>query len=194
MISKHVKFLPILIIAALTFSQQTGASNFSYDYVEAARIKSETDVSGIELDGEGNGILISHSIASNLAVSLIYQEEEFDFDFEGEALTIGFDFHASISEWSDIVLSIAAIEVEISQPLLGSEDDTGNIVQLGLKNKVNESVEIDVFVSRTDTFDETVTSYGLGLNLGSSEGIQLILGYGTSDDTDVVAASVRFNY
>lgn len=194
MIPKHARFVPIFIIATLTFSHQTGASNFSYDYVEVARTKSETDVSGIDLDGYGSGILFSHGIASNLAVFLSYQEEEFDFDIDAEALTLGFDLHASISESSDIVLSVAAIEVEISQPLLGSEDDTGNIIQLGIKNLVDESVEIDFFVSRTDTFDETETSYGISLNLGSSEGIQLIFGYGTSDDTDVIAASVRVNY
>ena len=184
----------VLLIAAITFSHQSIASNFSYDYVEIVRLQSETDVDGFDLDGDGNAIVISKGVASNVAVFFSYQDEDFDFDIEGEAMTLGVDLYKSISDSNDIVLSVAAVQVEVSQPIVGSDDDTGNIVALELRNRLAESVELDLFVARTDTFDDAVNSYGFELQLGSSKGIQLTLGYGKSDDSEVIGGGIRFNF
>ena len=191
---KRAPLIPVLFIAAITFSHQSIASNFSYDYVEIVRLQSETDVDGFDLEGDGNAIVISKGVASNVAVFFSYQDEDFDFDIEAEAMTLGVDLYKSISDSSDIVLSVAAVQVEVSQPLVGSDDDTGNIVALELRNRLAKSVELDLFVARTDTFDDAVTSYGFELQLGSSEGIQLTLGYGKSDDSEVIGGGIRFNY
>ena len=182
-----------LLINPLVLHQSI-ASDLSYSYIEIAYIESDTDVDGIDIDGDGFGFLISNDVAENLAISFSYQDEEFDFDFEGEALSFGLEYHTPFSETGDFVIGFSVVDVEISQPILGTEDDTGNVIQFGIRNRMSETAEIGAFVSRTDVFDDTETSYGLNFALGVADSIQLTFGYGTSDDTDVISIGVRAHY
>lgn len=187
-------FVTLTLMTLLAVSSQASASNLSYDYIAVAYLESDTDIDGTDLDGDGYGFAVSRDIADSLAVFFSYQDEEYDFDFEGDALSFGIDYHTPFSETGDIVVSFSLIDVEVSQPILGSEDDTGNIIQFGIRNQISGTAEVSAFISRTDVFDDTETSFGFGLALGAADGIQFTLGYGSGDDTDVISIGVRANY
>ena len=187
----------LLVAGLLLFpliSYQSVASDLSYSYIEVAYIESDIDVDGIDVDGDGFGFLVSNDIADNLAIFFGYEDEEFDFDIDGEALSFGFDYHTPISETGDVVISFALVDVEISQPTFGSEDDTGNVIQVGFRNQINETAEVGAFISRIDVFDDTETSYGFNLALGATDGVQFTFGYGKGDDTDTISIGIRANY
>lgn len=187
-------FLITALLAFLFVSYQSIASELSYSYIEVAYLESDTDIDGIDIDGDGFGFLVSNDIAENLAIFFSYQDEEFDFDFDGEVLSFGLDYHTPFSESGDLVVSFAVVDVEISQPILGTEDDTGNVIQFGFRNQISEAAEVGAFISRADVFDDTETSYGFNLALGATDGVQLTLGYSTSDDTDVISIGIRAYY
>jgi hypothetical protein len=183
-----------VLLLFLIVSHQAVASDLSYSYLELAYFESDTDIEGTDLDGDGYGFLFSNGIAENLAIFFSYEDQEFDFDFEGDARSLGVDYHTPFSDTGDIVVSFALVDVEVSQPTLGSDDDTGNVIQFGLRNRVSETAEVGAFVSRVDVFDDTETSFGFNLALGAKDGVQAKLGYSTSDDTDVLSIGIRVNY
>ena len=194
MISSSKDFLRLVFFLILFVSFQSVASDLSYSYIEAAYIESDIDVDGIDVDGDGYIFAASADFADNIAAFISYEDQEFDFDFDGEALSIGIDFHTPISHSADLVVSFAYVDVEISQPSLGKEDDTGNVIQIGFRNRISQTTEFGAFVSRTDVFDDTETSYGFNLLLGRADGVQLDLGLGKGDDTDTILVGVRANY
>lgn len=183
-----------VLLLFLIVSHQTVASELSYSYVEVAYFESDTDSDGIDFDGDGYGFLLSNEIANNLAIFFSYEDQEFDFDFEGDTRSLGVDYHTPFSDTGDIVVSFAVVDVEFSQPTLGSDDDTGNVIQLGFRNQVSETAELGAFVSRIDVFDDTETSFGFNLVIGANDGVQASFGYSTSDDTDVLLIGARVNY
>lgn len=187
-------FFTSILLGLLFVSSHSAASDLNYSYVELAYLKSDSDVLGNDVDGDGFGIAVSHDISENLAISFSFQDEDYDFQFDGQAISFGVDYHTPFSKQGDIVLGISIVDAEVSQPTLGSDDDTGNIIEIGIRNRINDTTDLQFFLSRADVFDDTSSSFGFGLNLVAVEAIQLTFGYSSGDDTDVIAFGVRVNY
>lgn len=187
--------LPVLgAIAMFAFAPALPAANPGYDYVEVAYFESDGEVAGVDVESDGVAILLSREVGDHFALRFGYQEEELDFDFDGETVIFGIDYYAPTLPDGDFIAGFSLVDVEVSQPLLGTDDDTGFAIQLGVRNRVSPMVEWEVFVARLDVFDSVETIYGVSLGIGSAEGIQLTLGLSTSDDVDLATVGIRANY
>jgi len=185
------------LIFAVTFflaPTSSGASDFSYNFIQAVFVNSDTDFFGIDIDGDGYAVGASFELTENVAFSLGLEDYSYDFDFETNGTSFGLDYHTALSESSDLVLGFAFLDAEVSQPVLGSEDDSGNVISIGIRNKVSDSAELGFAMSRADIFDDTSTSYGFEVIMGASEELRFIFGYVSGEDTDAIAVGIRSNF
>lgn len=135
---------------------------------------------------------VSAALTDNIALGFGYEDLSFDFDIESTALTFGVDFHTPVAPATDVVLGISYLDSEVSQPALGSADDTGNVISAGIRHQLRPTIEIDAGVSRVDVFDDSSTSFGVALLFGRE--IQFGAGFQTSDDSDAFVFGVRGNF
>ena len=83
-------------------------------------------------------------------------------------------------------------EVEVSDGFTTiSDDDTGNIIDFGLRHMVSDTLELIAVFSRTDIFDDTSNATGFGLRFYSDEKLSLGVGYTIGDDVDTLLLNVR---
>lgn len=191
-VRKHVGFA--LLSTLLFISNQSIASDLSYSFFEVDYLDSRVDIDGVDVDGDGYGLYASTDVSGNLALFFSYEDQDFDFDIEGKSTTFGIDYHTPISATGDLVISFAAVEVEVSQPLVGAEDDTGNLISVGLRNQNSKGAEMSIAVSRVDVFDNAESTLALGMGFGATRAIQVTLGLNLSEDTNVFVLGIRTYY
>lgn len=185
----------LVAVAVVSISSiNARASDLSYNFIEGIYIKSDTDIAGVSVDGDGFGIDGSFDVADHLAVVAGYEDLSHDFDIDTNSLVLGANYHTPVSETTDVVIGISVIDAEVSLGSLGSEDDTGNVISAGIRSKLNENIEVGASVARTEVFDESATGFSLSLLAGPSDGIQFGVAYGNSDDTDTIGIGVISNF
>lgn len=146
---RHCVAAVLLIFAG----QSVLANELSYSFVEIDYI--DGDFSGQGADGFG----ISGSVALGEMFFLggSYQDEQVDnFRFEGfnsdldaELLRLGAGMHGAISDNVDWVVSFDYAKVELSA-LGDSEDDSGYIVDIGLRGLIGDAAEYSFAVIQSD--------------------------------------------
>lgn len=186
--TKFNSFFVVLLITVPSFSF---ANDLSYSYIEAGYISSDTDISGTTIDGNGYGFGASFDLSESLAFSVGYEVMSYDFDLDGNALGFGVEYHTPMSDSGDLIFGFTVIDAEVSHPILGTENDTGNIISFGIRNLVNPNTEINFEFARTDISGETSTGYSFGLGVGNPKELQFRASYGSSDDTDAIVFSIR---
>ena len=192
--SQRINFRHVLLLTFVLTTNQSIASGLSYSYVEVGYLDTNLDVDGVDIDGDGYAFVASSDITDNLAVFITYEEEDYQFDIEGKAAQFGINYHTPISATGDLVVSISAADVEISQPLLGTQDDTGNAIRIGLRNQNSKVAEVSIFISRIDVFDDTDTSFALDMGLNATDAMQVVLGFSTSDNGSLLSIGLRAFY
>jgi len=187
-----------LVVAAFAITSVlpiiSNAENISYNYIQAAYTTTDIDILGTSIDGNGFSISGSATINDNLAFIASFDDQSYDYDIDTNSFQFGLNFHTPVNKTTDILFGISILDSEVSQPLLGSEDDTGNVLGVGIRSKLNPNIEIDFGVSRSDIFDDSSTGFSLSLLARLNENIQLGIGYGSGDDTDTIGFSLRSNF
>lgn len=185
----------LVTMAVVSFSSiNASASDLSYNFIEGIYVKSNTDIAGVSVDGDGFGIDGSFDAADHLAIVAGYENLSQDFDIDSHSLMLGANYHTPVSETMDVVIGVSIVDAKVSQPTLGSEDDTGNVISAGIRSKLNDKVEVEASVARTEIFDDSATGFSLSLLAGPSDGIQFGIAYGNSDDTDTIGIGIRSNF
>ena len=110
------------------------------------------------------------------------------------SLSAGAGFYAPISEKIDVVAQVAYLYAEADTPL-GSVDDNGYGVSVGLRAWVSERVELDGAIAYSDFGDGgSDTSFGAGVQFYFTEQFSVGLGLGFADDVDTYRLSGRFYF
>ena len=73
------------------------------------------------------------------------------------------------------------------------DDDTGNVISIGLRHMATDAVELDIGLSRVDVFDDTENSYRFGARFYANEKVSLGIGYSTSSDADALSLNIRID-
>lgn len=191
---RHCVAALLLIFAG----QSVLANELSYSFVEIDYI--DGDFSGQSADGFG----ISGSVALGEMFFLggSYQDEQVDnFRFEGfnsdldaELLRLGAGMHGAISDNVDWVVSFDYAKVELSA-LGDPEDDSGYIVDIGLRGLIGDVAEYSFAVIQSDVA-ESDTGFRLGgrYHFGDSNvsaGLDYVR-YGS--DWDQLELGVRYQF
>lgn len=185
-------FISILLVLGVSAVQ---ASEFNYTFADVAYREVSIDAGIDDIDGDGYSLSGSYGVTDNLAITVSYTDLSYDFSIDSKEFSLGVDFHTPIGESTDLVLGLDYLDAEVSVSFFGfnvTEDDTGNAISAGIRHKLSDIIEIEGGISRADIFDDTETSYGIGLLVGVSENIAIGVGYGKADDVDSITVGVRF--
>ena len=179
------KSLGILLLVAAT----PAVADISYNYVDLGVQRIELDVPGADVDGDGFAIGGSFEIAEEWFVQAGYGTADFDFGVDLDQFTLGLGYRSAISPTSDVFATVNYLRADVSASGLGSADDDGFGVSVGVRAMLNDVFELNGSIgyvdldeggdgtsvsagglySFTDTFalgvnigvDEDVTSYGI---------------------------------
>lgn len=133
--------------------QSVQADELSYSYVEVEYV-----ASGDFLGGDLDGFIISGSaeIGETFFVLGSYNDGEIESALDLEVLRLGFGLHGSISESLDWVGSLEYVDFDLSGlsrlglGISDSYDESGYILDLGIRGIVDESVEYSVAIIQSD--------------------------------------------
>jgi len=192
------------ILAAIILSTSTISisKEISYDFIQGTYISSTIDTGTTAGDLDGNGIDISgsFSVAPAIAITAGYGATSFDeflgVDIDTTELTFGVTGHTSIAPGADIFgnFSVLKANIELSDGFTSiDDDDTGNIISIGLRYLASDKIELDIGLSRVDVFDETDNTFGLGVRFYANDKFSLGVGYSTADDVDSLLLNARFD-
>jgi hypothetical protein len=193
----------ILALAILTASTVSISQEISYDYIQAtyASVTIDTETTAGDLDGNGVGFSGLFSVAPSVAINVGYGTTNYDellgIDIDTTSLTFGLTAHTSISSGTDVLGSFTVIKgnMEASNGINNiDDDDTGNIISVGLRHLVTDTFELEVEFSRTDIFDDTSNEFFIGGRLYASDKFSLAAGYAKGDDVDALLLNTRVDF
>jgi hypothetical protein len=187
-----MKKMAFLLIFFLPYASH--ARDLSYSYIEIGAASTETEVLGIEIEGDAKSVFASAEIGDKAYIHAAYGNTEFDFDIETNLFSAGLGLHTDISEGTDIFVEVSFVSSEVEQPSFGSEDDTGTGVDIGIRHLVSDSLELNAGFAQVSIFDESETAFGVGARLYANESISVGIEYATADDTDGVGFSLRAEF
>jgi hypothetical protein len=198
----HSKQSYILATALLALSSASVSKEISYDYIQGtySSITIDTETSAGDLDGDALAVSGSFSVAPSIAITAGFGATSFDrlfgIDFDTTELTIGVTAHMAIAPNADIFgnFSVLRANIEVSDGFVTiDDDDTGNVISVGLRFLATEKIELELGFSRTDVFEETDNSFGAGIRFYANEKFSLGIGYSTADDVDSIVLNARFD-
>ena len=197
---KNTNLVIILASAILTASTSVISKEISWDYIEGT-YASVTDSSLSEdIDGDGLGIVGSFGITPNVALGAGYSATSYDtyqgVDIDMTSLKFGVNVHGLIAPGTAIHGSFSVLKVkgEATDGINTFEDDdTGNVIGIGLRHMATDAIELDIGLSRTDVFDDKSNTFGLGARFYANEKISFGLGYSTGDDVDAFLFNLRID-
>jgi len=176
----------------LLSSAVTMADGLNYNYIQAAYQEVNIDVgAGFDVDGDGFAIGGSVEVNDDWFVFAGYSTFDFESVVDLDSLTIGGGYHAPVSDKTDWFATLGYAQAEVSAPGLGSEDDSGYAVSVGLRSMVSEKFELFGSLEYADLgggADGTSVAGGFWYSLSGN----MALGFGVDIDDDVTAYGVGF--
>jgi hypothetical protein len=182
-----------LMIAAASLSTTVAADGLNYNYVEIGYVSASIDDSVFSVDGDGVGIAGSFSISDNFHIVASYADLDYDFDINEKSYDFGLGGNFSLGKNLDLVGAVTYVSAEVSQPFLGSFDDNGYGLYVGLRGLATEKIELFGGVDYLDLSDSgstTTVSVGAGYNF--TDNFQVGGGYSNNSDGNSYTIGIRF--
>jgi hypothetical protein len=192
--------------ALLIFAGQPVLANeLSYSFVEIDYIDGESDGS----DGDGFRVSGSFELGDRFFVSGGYEDLDYDpftsdgittEDSELTLLRLGIGMNGEINEGLDWVASVSFTDAEFKTvDSYGYDyglDETGYILDVGLRGLINDTLEYSASILQLDIFDDSSTGFRLGgrYHFGDSN-VSAGLDYVQYDsDWDQLELGVRYQF
>ncbi len=115
----------------------------------------------------------------------------YDLDFEQTMTNFGLGFKTALSETASFYGVVDLLRIDVDSTFDSeseSDKDTGNAIEIGVRNMMSNQFELSANIARLDAFDDTQTQLGIGATflLGQSAGVSLNL---ARDDASDVTTS-----
>ncbi len=188
----------LLTIIAASLCNNTYSQAISYNYIQGTYISTTIDLNIVEIDADGFAISGSFAVNNNLALTTSFGSTSYDrfvgIDLDTSELSFGFIAHAEISKNTDLFggISIINSEIEVTDGFsTNSIDDTGNVLNLGIRSMASDKFELNFLLIRTDVFDETDTAFSFGAQFYANEILSIGANYITADNIESVVFNIR---
>ncbi len=182
-----------LALALLAVSAGANAGNFDYNYVSVGYGNMELD--NVDVDGDGFGVGASFALAPNYHLFAGYDSADLDYGVDASTIALGMGYNRSLSPVVDVIGRLSYQYVELDVPGLGSVDDNGLGLGVGLRYAATQKLELDAgidYVDYNDSGDDT--ALGLGGLYSFTDAFALGLDGSWSDDASTYTVSGRFYF
>ena len=190
----------LLTVAILSASSSVISKEISYSYIDATYASITDSSLNEDIDGDGFGVSGSFSVAPAIALTASFSSTSYDtfqgIDVDFTELTFGVTAHASVAPGIDVYggFSVLKINAEVSDGFTTIEDnETGNIIKVGLRAMPSDVVELEANLSRVDAYDDAENVIGFGARFYADEKLSLGVGYQSGDDVDILLFQVRID-
>ena len=147
------RLLATFSVAALTaIAPPAIAEGPEYSFAEVGFGRIDLDVLDTSVDADAYSLGGSLEIGDSYQAFLGYGTAQFDFNIDLDEWAIGGGFHGGLSPTSDFVVNVAYIRSDLSTPV-GSADEDGFGVSVGVRNRITPKVELAGFVDYVDVGD-----------------------------------------
>jgi hypothetical protein len=191
-----------LAAASLLAAPAALAEGFSYTYVDGRYFSSDSDATHINLSGAALSGSLALTETFFVAGDFSYgKTEDIDtgsgnvsFDLMDAALRIG--AHHALTPVLDVVASAGVLQGKIDGNGANTEgdDDTGYIVQAGLRLAVIESFEIGAGYDYRSLFDETEGAFVIDAEYRFTPNWSVVGAARNADAYDYYNVGARYNF
>lgn len=166
----------------------TQAEDMSYNYVDAAYI--QTDIDGVGPSADGFALRGSVGFATNWLAFAEYSTQSVS-GFDIDTMAVGFGGHYGLAENMDLVGRLGYFQVDASP---GGDDD-GYLLDVGLRGRVTEGVELEGGARYTDLSDGgNDTAFYAGGRFHFNKTWALGAEYQSGEDSSSILAYVRASF
>lgn len=186
-----------LAFFALALTAPAMAEQPSYNFLQAAYQRVEIDLGGIlgDVDGDGYQVGGSFEIGESMYFFADYADAGLDFNVDSSQIKAGFGFHHGISANTDFFANLAYVKAELELGGIGSADENGYGVAIGVRSNVSDTVELELSVSYVDLGDDIdSTSVDGRFWFDVTDTFALGLGAGVDDDVTTYEAGMRWYF
>lgn len=146
-----LRVIAVAMIMAFTTSAMAETPSYNFGQLGWQSVTLDDDI--IDLDGDGFGIGGSFEVAENWHILGAYSSLGFDFGVDLNQLQLGGGFHTAISDNTSFYANLLWVSAEIDAGIVGSEDDDGFGIGIGLRSNVSERVELEGALNYVDFGD-----------------------------------------
>jgi hypothetical protein len=194
-----MKIFKILVVLASSacMAQGHAESNFNYDYVEVGAVTLDTKILGVDVGGDTLGISGSFDLSESVNLLASHQSTDFNFGLEGTQSSVGVGYHDSTGRGMDLYLEIFYLEMELAFPddELQDVDETGNGINIGVRNLIGDRFEIDFVFSHVDIgLGTNQTGFGIAGRYYFHRTFALSVSYSSAEDTRGSGLGLRVGF
>ena len=186
-----------LSLSAFASSAQADKMNYNYMEVGYSLINDSGASGGFTLSGSYD-VYENVNIIGNLFISTTTDKSVAD-DIDASAYTIGLGYHYDYSEEMDFFAEALLLNTDSTATKSGikiNKDDTGYVAAIGVRNQLNDKVELLGRIERrnSDDLSETVFTFGGLYKYNEKTSLGLKLNTGAKDGSEALTASIRWNF
>jgi len=167
------------------------AEDMSYNYVDLAYV--DQDIDGVGPSADGFGLRGSIGFAENWLAFAEYTSTSVQ-GVDIEQIAVGFGGHYGLTDQLDLVGRVGYFEINLDSGPLSADDD-GYLLDLGLRGRVTEGVEVEGGVRYTDLSeggDDTALWVGCRFHFNKTWAVGAE--YQSGDDISNLLAYVRASF
>lgn len=191
-------FKKLLLGTALVFAMSPAfAGDLSYNFIEIGYQEAELDddLAGFSFDGDGFGVGGSFEVGESWFVGVSYSTIGFDFGIDLDQISVGGGYHAGLSDRTDFFATLSYLSVEVSASGLGSVDEDGYGVAIGVRSMLTDNVELNGSLGYSDLGDGADgTAFNVGALYSFTESFAVGFDIGIEEDVTLYGLGGRFYF
>lgn len=180
-----------LIVLLASFAG-TAHAEFNYDWVGVSY--GNVDFDDLNVDGDGVGFDLTLGITESFHLFGGAETADLDFNVDITRWAAGVGFNTPMTETIDVIAQLSYENLEVDTAL-GSADDDGFGLGVGMRVAVSDLVEINgaiSYVDFDDAGDDTVFDVGTWFNI--TESISIGINGSFDDDVNTYRLAGRFYF
>jgi len=168
------------------------AEDMSYSFIDPVYV--ETDIDGVGPSADGFGVRGSAGFAQHYFAFGEYASQSVA-DIDLDTIAVGIGGHYGLTESLDLVGRLGWTQVDVSAPGGLEADDDGYLVDMGLRGRIADSVELEGGLRYTDMSDGgDDTSYFVGGRYHFNAMWAIGAEYRSGDGSSSMLAGVRISF
>ena len=187
----------VVLVSALLLSMGSIQAAESVRWDSASLSYQSVDIEGDKLTGFG--VSGTKLIGEDFFIAGSYSSLSDDADFLGSklevdfnTLSVGLGYRHAISNKTDLFGIVSYQDMEVKSSFQGesdSESENGYGLQAGIRSLVTENIELSGSLSYVDIADESETGLDVSAIYHFTNQFSAGVGYGKSDDVDILSLS-----
>jgi len=180
-VSRALLVTAVLLPALCAAQEPKAQSQLSYNYVEIGYDESDFDINGVDVNGDGLTLSGSFELTDDWHIFASYGTDDLDFSINVDTWAIGAGYRYALKDNIDLYGRVLYVTNNVDLPGPSNADDDGLGLQLRIRDRVNDKLELEgglqyIDVGNSDTTLQGSARYyftdrlsaGLGLTFGGN--------------------------